>query len=420
MPKNVAYILNILNKNNNSAYIVGGCVRDSLMGVTPHDWDICTSCTPEEVKRIFTGYRTIDTGIKHGTVTIVIDDEQYEVTTYRIDGIYEDNRHPSDVLFTKNIVADLSRRDFTMNAIAYNHINGFVDPFGGIDDIKNCIIRCVGNPNDRFTEDALRILRAERFAMTLRFQIEDKTEQAMMENKWLLKNIAIERVTSELWKAVSKITYVNERLLILLRVVLPEFISSAAVKEIEYVLSRIPSSGYVTIAFIQHIVMERNPRMFIERPQAMMDKLRFSNKDMKTIMAMCNGLNNILDQINNDVIGVVSIEPLPEMKLLMLADGDYIKETIELSKIYIRYLQMKANHLYDYVFEMERKYSRAKQECYSLKDLEINGDDLIQMGFKGVKIGEILNDVLMKVIFNQLRNNSEVLIDYVRRNHLFS
>jgi tRNA nucleotidyltransferase (CCA-adding enzyme) len=420
MPKNVEFILDKLNTKYESAYIVGGCVRDSIMGVTPHDWDICTSATPSTVKEIFKDYRIIDTGIKHGTVTIIIDDEQYEITTYRIDGIYEDNRHPSDVLFTKNIEADLSRRDFTMNAIAYNHINGFVDPFGGMNDIKNCIIRCVGNPHDRFTEDALRILRAERFAMTLRFQIEDKTEQAMMENKWLLKNIAIERVTSELWKAVSKITYVNERFLILLRVVLPEFISSAAVKEIDYVLNRIPSSGYVTIAFIQQIVMERNPRMFIERPQAMMDKLRFSNKDRKTIMAMCNGLNNILDQINNDVIGVVSIEPLPEMKLLMLADGDYIKETIELSKIYIRYLQMKSNHLCDYVFEMERKYSRAKQECHSLKDLEINGDDLIRMGFKGVKIGEILNDVLMKVIFNQLRNNSEVLTDYVKRNYLFS
>lgn len=421
MPKNVAYILNILNKNNNSAYIVGGCVRDSLMGVTPHDWDICTSCTPEEVKRIFTGYRTIDTGIKHGTVTIVINDEQYEVTTYRIDGIYEDNRHPKEVTFADCIEDDLSRRDFTINAIAYNDTMGIVDPFGGVEDIDRELIRCVGNPNDRFTEDALRILRAERFSMTLGFEIDKDTEKAMMANKHLLKNIAVERVSSELWKAIREKHFVNERLLILLEVIAPEYFDEAIIKKIDLTLSRVRSSGYVTLAFIHKVIYEHGNRYIIDNPKGLMEKLKFSNHDIKYILAMIHGLDDVVFQVNLDIENFQSVEPLQEVKhLLRLYGEEPMKDTIELIKLYTEHLRIKSGFIYDYAWEMSRIFDTAKNECYSLSQLEINGNDLIKLGFKGEKIGIILNDTLDKVIYGVLRNDRDILINYIIRTYLYS
>ena len=170
IPENAAVILGRLTAAGYEAYIVGGCVRDSLLGREPKDWDITTSARPQEVKALFD--RTIDTGIAHGTVTVMIDHEGYEVTTYRIDGEYEDCRHPKSVQFTNQLVEDLKRRDFTINAMAYNPETGVVDAFDGIGDLKRRVIRCVGIPEDRFDEDALRILRAVRFSAQLGFEIE--------------------------------------------------------------------------------------------------------------------------------------------------------------------------------------------------------------------------------------------------------
>ena len=179
LPKEVKHIIDILTQNGYEAYAVGGCVRDSILGRVPGDWDITTSALPQQVKALFR--RTIDTGIQHGTVTIMLGKNGYEVTTYRIDGKYEDSRHPESVEFTPNLEEDLKRRDFTINAMAYNDENGVVDVFGGIDDIRNRIIRCVGNAHDRFTEDALRILRAVRFSAQLGFEIDKATKDAARE-----------------------------------------------------------------------------------------------------------------------------------------------------------------------------------------------------------------------------------------------
>ena len=200
LPLPVSYIISSLNRAGFEAYIVGGCVRDYLLGKPPKDWDITTSALPEQVKAIFP--HTYDTGIEHGTVTVLVDKTGYEVTTYRIDGEYKDNRHPESVVFTNKLTGDLARRDFTMNAIAYNDSEGFVDEFGGIEDLRKGLIRAVRNPSERFREDALRMMRALRFSAQLGFEIEENTRLAIRENAGLIKNISRERIRDELIKLI--------------------------------------------------------------------------------------------------------------------------------------------------------------------------------------------------------------------------
>lgn len=198
IPSNTALVLDMLEAAGYEAWLVGGCVRDSLMGLQPHDYDITTSALPEETKAVFSGMTVIDTGIKHGTVTVVFGKEPIEITTYRIDGEYTDSRRPDSVRFTRSLKEDTARRDFTMNGIAYNPRHGMFDAFGGTEDIRRGIIRCIGDPHKRFHEDALRILRAMRFSASLGFEAEENTAAAMLENKELLRSISAERVFSEL------------------------------------------------------------------------------------------------------------------------------------------------------------------------------------------------------------------------------
>ena len=214
LPKNVRFILDRFNDSGYSAYVVGGPVRDLLRGVTPSDYDITTSASPSEIKALFSDIRTVDTGIKHGTVTLVIDSEPYEVTTYRIDGEYLDARHPECVEFTDRLELDLLRRDFTMNAIAYNPGAGLVDTTGGIADIEAKIIRCVGEPSLRFSEDALRILRALRFSATLGFEIEERTADAIFAAKVSLSPNSISSVATVSFSLMMGSTPSSKRRLI--------------------------------------------------------------------------------------------------------------------------------------------------------------------------------------------------------------
>ncbi len=192
--------LDMLHARGYKAYIVGGCVRDALLGKEPNDYDICTDCTPEGMKEVFASYNTIETGIKHGTLTVIIDHDPIEITTFRSDGTYSDHRKPDTVRFEKDLSQDLRRRDFTINALCYNRREGLVDMFGGTDDLKHRIVRCVGDPRERFDEDALRILRAMRFSSVLDFEIEKNTSFAIHRQKELLKNISAERIAAELKK----------------------------------------------------------------------------------------------------------------------------------------------------------------------------------------------------------------------------
>ena len=200
LPNEVRFILDKLNECGYQAYIVGGCVRDSIMGKEPKDWDICTSATPDQIKAVFGGYRTIDTGIRHGTVTVVLSNDQYEITTFRVDGNYSDARHPDSVRFVSDIIEDLARRDFTMNAIAYHPKEGFIDPFGGCGDIEIGYIRCVGSPEERFSEDPLRILRAMRFSSVYGLEMADSVWKNAKNMSHLLSSVSKERISSELTK----------------------------------------------------------------------------------------------------------------------------------------------------------------------------------------------------------------------------
>ena len=195
LPYKVEQIIRTIQGAGFDAYAVGGCIRDSILGRTPSDWDITTSARPEEVKKLFP--RTVDTGIRHGTVTVMIQKEGFEVTTYRIDGEYEDSRHPKEVTFTANLTEDLKRRDFTVNAMAYNDKEGLIDVFGGMKDIEEKIIRCVGEAAERFSEDALRVMRAVRFSAQLGYTIDEKTKDAIKELAPTLKNISAERIQTE-------------------------------------------------------------------------------------------------------------------------------------------------------------------------------------------------------------------------------
>ena len=202
LPESVKSIFYVLNRNGYEAYLVGGAVRNSIIGLPVHDWDICTNALPEDVCKLFRskGFRVVETGLQHGTVTVMVNYRGYEITTYRIDGKYTDSRHPDSVKFIGNIHEDLARRDFTMNAIAYNDDDGFIDPFNGLKDIENKVIRCVGTPVDRFTEDPLRIMRAVRFSAQLGFHIENYTNIAMVQTNDGLSKISAERIQSELCK----------------------------------------------------------------------------------------------------------------------------------------------------------------------------------------------------------------------------
>ena len=201
LPDKVTYIIETLTEHGFEAYAVGGCVRDMMLGRKPMDWDITTSAKPEQVKELF--YHTIDTGIQHGTVTVMLSHEGFEVTTYRIDGEYEDARHPKEVLFTSNLLEDLKRRDFTINAMAYNEKDGLVDAFDGQKDLERGMIRCVGVAEERFSEDALRMLRAVRFAAQLDFQIEEKTKAAIKKLAPNIAKVSAERIQTELVKLLT-------------------------------------------------------------------------------------------------------------------------------------------------------------------------------------------------------------------------
>lgn len=198
IPSHARQLLELLHSCGHEAYVVGGCVRDALLGREPKDWDMCTSATPEEMLRCFEGERVLLTGLKHGTVTVLMEHEPYEVTTFRVDGSYTDNRHPDSVTFVRDVRMDLARRDFTVNAMAYNPRDGLIDCFGGQEDLRNGVIRCVGDADARFQEDALRIMRALRFASSYGFTLQKETAEAAVRNAGLLQSIAAERIYSEM------------------------------------------------------------------------------------------------------------------------------------------------------------------------------------------------------------------------------
>ena len=396
MPKHVKYIINTLEKNGYEAYAVGGCVRDAIIGKEPNDWDITTNATPMQVKKLFK--HTIDTGIQHGTVTIMIDKVGYEVTTYRIDGKYADGRHPDKVEFTVSLKEDLKRRDFTINAMAYNDTKGIIDLFGGIEDLKEGIVKCVGNPYNRFDEDALRILRAFRFAAVLNFEVEEKTKKAAGDLAENLNKISKERIRTELDKLIMSDT--PEKLMEARKCGLLKYILSEVEDDINIELVKaMPKNNYMKWAALLYHREE-------EEVSKILKKLKFDNKTVN-ICKRIVGYSKDFRNIYKENVRVAAHE----------VGVDIFDKFLEFSKVCINLQDWKGGEYpdnSDYINNIEHLYKKVIDDgdCLSLKELAVKGGDLMEIGVpKGAMLGEILNILLYKVLDNPKYNNREKLLE---------
>ena len=374
-------ISEILAENGYTAYAVGGCIRDALMGKNPADWDMTTDCPPSKMLEIFekAGLRTIPTGLKHGTVTVLIGNESYECTTFRIDGSYTDSRHPDSVTFTPELSEDLRRRDFTVNAMAGDPLSKdkITDIFGGKDDIKNKIIRAVGDPEKRFTEDALRILRAVRFATTLDFSIDNDTKSAanLLGNR--LKEVSAERKSVELKKILLS-KNADRGVSLLIELDLAKYIHPSI------------SSPKTTISSLPEIFSTRLASLFHGVPNLSVMKL--SNEITSQVKLLCD------DDMYNEIIN--SDEPLDVKARLMLSKyGDLAKDAALL----------RENEELSTVISAERE----KNPCVKISDLAVSGNDLLNIGITPRSIGNIMQKILSLVIKTPSLNEKSKLLSIV-------
>ncbi len=399
IPKQVIYIIEQLEKNGFEGFIVGGCVRDYLLGFEPKDFDITTDAMPQDIKNMFE--HTIDTGIEHGTVTVVIDKQNFEVTTYRIDGEYKDNRRPETVIFSKKIDEDLSRRDFTMNAIAYSISKGFVDPFCGRDDIESKLIKGVGDADKRFKEDALRMMRGVRFSAQLGFDIEEKTFVAIKEDAKLIENISIERTRDEFLKLI-KSDYIEKLNLLqetkLYKYFIPEIepIFTNYKKNI-FILKKV--SKDLRLAYLLSHLDEQTGEDILKR-------LKLDNKTIKEIKTILKYFNyNFID------------DRTETRKIMSVIEPDLFKKILEI-KFCISLVEndliqcKKYDNIYDEIDETIRK-----NHCFSLKTLAITGNDLKEIGIaNGKQIGDSLKMALNIVLEQPDKNNKQFLLKYIGEN----
>lgn len=400
LPKDVKHIIDVLMENGYEAYAVGGCVRDSILGRVPGDWDITTSALPMQVKGLFR--RTVDTGIQHGTVTVMLGRNGYEVTTYRIDGKYEDSRHPESVEFTPKLEEDLKRRDFTINAMAYNDEHGIVDIFDGVGDLQRKIIRCVGNAHDRFDEDALRILRAVRFSAQLGFGIEENTARAAKELAVNLKKISSERIHTEFNKMLKSPhpDYFSVADAIgIMEIVLPEYhVMSAEDKAFVGALAKecacLLPERYAAMLFMSGGYSEEGPADTAKR---VLKRLKLDNDTINTAsMLLRFGMLEITDDESR-------------IRHIIYETGD--KNILRILDFRAAYEKCIGNDIAD----VRRMYDICNMifergDCVSLKNLAITGRELIAMGVPaGRQMGEILNSLLMLVLDNPQLNDREQL-----------
>ena len=432
LPEKVNMIIHAIQAAGFEAYAVGGCVRDSILGRVPDDWDITTSAKPEDIKKIFK--RTIDTGIEHGTVTVMLDKEGFEVTTYRIDGEYEDSRHPKEVTFTSNLKEDLRRRDFTINAMAYNDEVGLVDIFEGISDIEKKVIRCVGDAKERFTEDALRMMRAVRFSAQLGYSIADSTKDAIKELAPTLQKISAERIQVELVKLVTsdhpdylKIAYETG----ITAEVLPEF--DLCMKTEQNNPHHIYSVGEHILYAMKNVEKDKVLRLSMLFHD--MGKPKAKTIDEKGIHHF-HGHNEISSHITKEVLRRLKFDNdtiYKTEKLVFyhdykpaLTDKSVRRFVTKIGKeLFPMYLSVqKADTLAQSQYNREEKLQHIeetgrifagiieREECLSLKELAVSGKDLIELGIEpGKEIGEILNHLLDQVIENPKLNKKEILLN---------
>ena len=431
LPEDVKKIITKLEEAGFEAYAVGGCVRDSLLHKEPKDWDITTSATPMEVKGIFPA--TIDTGIKHGTVTVMLHRVGYEVTTYRVDGEYEDARHPKEVTFTRSLKEDLCRRDFTINAMAYSERSGVVDLFGGCEDLENKVIRCVGKPSERFSEDALRMMRAVRFSAALGFEIEEKTAESIKEFAPTLVKVSAERIRTELEKTVVSPNPDRMRTayeLGITGVVFPEFDRMMECEQNnrnhcycvgEHTIHAMENSAeerILRLALLFHDVgkplckttdeegsdhFHGHPEVSEKLAHEIMRRLKYDPATISKVCRLCRWhdlrieprpkyLRRAINRLGEDLFPIF----FDVQRADVLAQSDFRRtEKIE------------------WIEKNEQDYEEIlrKRECLSLKDLAVSGRDLIDAGVKpGKDVGEILNRMLEEVLDDPEKNDKEYLM----------
>ena len=434
LPGNVEAIINTLEQAGFEGYAVGGCVRDTLLGKTPDDWDITTNASPMHVKSLF--HRTIDTGIQHGTVTVLMDRETYEVTTYRIDGEYEDSRHPREVIFTASLLEDLKRRDFTINAMAYNDASGIVDVFGGIQDLENKVIRCVGNPVERFTEDALRMMRAVRFSGQLGYEIEEKTGQAVTQLAPTLSKISAERICTELTKLMVSPhpDYLRKAYeLGMTKVFLPEFDGAMETEQnnphhcynvgehILHSLNFVQADKVLRFTMLFHdlgkaftkTVDEDGIDHFyghVEKSAEIADKrmrsLRFDNDTREKVVRLVKYHDYKIELTKKAVRrAVVKVGEDIFPYLLEVKRADFLSQSLYKREEKEAELQQLTT-LYQQILE--------EKDCISIKNLAVNGSDLIAMGMKpGREIGEKLQMLFEMVLEDPTLNTKEFLLSQI-------
>lgn len=384
LPEQVQKAIHLLNEAGFSAYVVGGCVRDSLFGRTPNDWDITTAALPEQTKAVFADYKTIDVGMQHGTVAVLFGEELLEITTYRVDGTYEDSRHPDQVSFTPSLEEDLARRDFTVNAMAYHPNQGLIDLFEGQKDLSAGILRCVGTPDTRFTEDALRMLRALRFASTLNFQLEDATTDSIHRLKDRIRSVSKERITEELKK-------------FLMGAGAPQLLPAFA----DVFAGVLP--GLVLSEDTPQALAAASPNLLVrlgvllahtEDPERALSGLRLSKAEQEALRSLLLAKDEPLPK---DKIGM--------RKLLHRLDPDTVERVALFQKAYgaevDRVLSLKAQVV--------------ERDPISLSQLALSGEDLKAFGVApGREMGALLECLLQAVMEEQLENNKAALMEAVR------
>lgn len=441
LPPQVNTAISMLYAAGYEAFLVGGAVRDYVRDNSPaKDWDITTNALPAQVESVFSGYHLIETGLKHGTVTVVIDHEPIEITTYRIDGDYSDHRHPDSVHFTRSLKEDLERRDFTMNALAYSPQKGIVDLAGGRKDIEDGIVRCVGDPNHRFQEDGLRMLRALRFASVYGMAIEAETASAIHRNKELLKGIAAERIQVELTKMLcgKGVTKVLEEFADIITIPIPEILPMFRFEQ------RNPHHDKDvwdhTIAVIESITPEPVLRWAallhdIGKPSCFSLAEEgighfFGHSDQSTSMA-----ESILSRLRFDnaskeqIVRLVRYHDMPitadrkPIKRLLSKHGeDATRQLIELHKADTLGQSAICRHRIAIFEEVSQMINEILQEesCFTLKDLAANGHDMMTLGFQGPTIGRVLQECLDAVLDEQIPNEHEALMAFAKDRQLKS
>ena len=436
IPSYCQKLIDSLNNCGFEGFLVGGCVRDALLGEKPNDYDITTNATPDEMLKVFKDYTVIKTGLKHGTLTVVVEGKNIEVTTFRVDGEYSDNRRPDSVEFTKNIEDDLSRRDFTVNAMAYNDQNGFVDVFGGMKDLENKIIKCVGNPDKRFLEDGLRILRAIRFASVLDFEIEEETAKSIHKNKELLKNISVERIFVEFKKLLCGKNV--EKILLEYKDVIAQFIPEIIPcfdfsQNTKYHIYDVYTHIVKTVSAVENEEKLRLSAFFhdIGKPEKYFTDENGTghfyghNKNSSEIA------NSILKRLkaDNETISFVTTMVLyhdAEISLTEKAVKRFLNKTYPEFLPYLLKIKKADASAHapeyrdreEYINNLLQIYEKiiSENQCFSLKDLAVNGKDLINLGIPAdEKMGKILNELLLAVINEEVKNEKQELIKYLNK-----